>query len=51
MDKREEHWEIPRIPENAWLFKPNFDVNEEEEFAEKKKLKRKNKRNDGPTQK
>lgn len=40
MNKREEHWEIPMIPENAWLFKPNFDVNEEEPAEKEIDLKK-----------
>lgn len=35
MDKKEEHWDLPRTSENAWLFKPNFDTREEEKLPEK----------------
>ncbi len=37
MIKNEGHWDLPRTPENAWLFTPNFDVNEEDRLAEVEK--------------
>lgn len=24
------HWDFPDIPENEWMFKPNFDTSEDE---------------------
>lgn len=35
------HWDFPDIPENEWMFKPNFDTSEDEPESREKDKKKK----------